>query len=396
MSLFRPHYLLLFWLFLAFSAGCGSQGDIFGGQDNLPIAGVSPWEKIDFYSDFELAQPFILVSDENMEFIEPCLIEIKDQLWMYFEALGFSDENGIQSHQSSAIYLAKINNDGSWEIVNQGEPVIVADESWEGDYVGAPTVIFHDHQFVAYYSGNRGAGIGRAVSKDGIVWEKQSNTPVLVPDQKWEGGEFGQILSPSVVVNDDVYLLWYSGGLAGYEILDRLMGRAIGYAQSEDGISFIKMDTQGRTSITHPGIVEPIFTAEKAWEGHEPDTNEIGKVGMPGVFADRRSDRTVFRMYYSGHKIGDIFSDNVSIGYAGSFDGINFERAKDLLNPILTETFVLTVDGVSDLFDFDEFAGSVIMINNDEFLMAFSQIDAMNWLGYSLKGIGLASCPPRH
>lgn len=390
MLLFVFGVLGIFTLLVA----CGSLGDIFGGQDNLPVSGVWPWGKIDYYNEYELTQPFILLSNENTEYIEPFLMKAQGVFRIYFEIADFEEKNGLVKHTRSEIYLAESKNTIDWEIVNDEQPVLCADVSWENAYVGAPTVAVSDGLFVMLYGGNRGAGIGRAISDDGIHWTKEETNPVIRPDLQWEGGEFGFVLSPSIIIDQGVTHVWYAGGQAGYSDIDTLMGQSIGYARSENGLDFIKMDTENRTSLSHPGRVEPVLVPQKTWEGYMPGNGEKGAVGMPGVFFDDKSDRPVFRMYYSGNRIGDMFSDNVSIGYAGSFDGITFLRADDRFSPIVTEIFVLTLPGISDMLAYDEFSASVIRNGEDSYLMAFSQVDTMNWLSYGLKGIGMASCPP--
>lgn len=397
-KIFTDPGLLLFALgilaIIALTGACGSLGDIFGGQDNLPVSGVWPWGKIDYYNEYELTQPFILLSDENTEYIEPFLMETNNGYRIYFEIADFEEENGIVKHVRSQVFLAESKNSVDWEIANEGNPVLAADVDWENGFVGAPTVAVNNGRHVMLYGGNRGAGIGRATSDDGITWAKEETNPVISPDQKWEGGEFGSVISPSIVIDKGITHVWYGGGQAGHGAIDLLMGQSIGYARSENGLDFVKMDSVGRTSLSQPGRVEPVLNPKKKWEGNIPKEALTGAVGMPGVFLDDKSDRPVFRMYYSGNRIGDMYSDNVSIGYAGSFDGIEFVRADDRFSPIVTEIFVLTLSGISDMLAYDEFSASVIRNGENSYLMAFSQVDSLNWLSYGLKGIALASCPP--
>lgn len=376
-------------------ASCGSLGDIFGGQDNLPVSGVTPWAKIDRFAEFELIQPFALTSDDKTEFLEPSLLRTEGLYRMYFEVARFDEGTGGLAHTQSAVYLAESPDGLDWKVVNDEQPVLEADRTWEDGYVGAPCVIRVDDGYVMYFGGGRGAGIGRADSPDGIVWTKHEANPVLVPDQDWEGGTLGRVLSPGAVFYEGIVHLWYAGGVSGYGLLDQLQGRAIGYARSDDGVVFEKTDADLRTATSHAGRVRPVLEPAKDWEGRLSEGDGSGAVGMPGVLLDTRAEQVVFRLYYSGNRIGGMYEDNVSIGYAGSFDGLEFVRADDLLNPVVTETFALTVDGVSDLLDYDEFSASVIRDRADRYLMAFAQIDALNWLSYGLKGIGLASCPPR-
>jgi hypothetical protein len=384
--------LIAIGLLCLVAAACGSRGDIYGGQENLPVAGVSPWGKIDFYGEYELVQPFILEPEPDHELIEPFVMGHEDRWLLFYEDATMHDEGADLVHTRSIIRLAQSGNGFDWEIID--DAVLAPSQDWEEGIVGAPTVIYYDGSFILYYRGGTGNGIGRAVSQDGWTWVKSPDNPILIPDQDWEGGPGGIVTSPSIALEDGTYMLWYGGGLAGYGPLDKLMGKAVGYAESEDGVHFIKRDIYGRDSEADPGSVAPILTAEKDWEGVQEELPDTGAVGMPGVYVDRSGDRSVFRMYYTGHRIGDLYSDNASIGYAGSFDGIEFVRADDLLNPVVTEKFALTLPGISELLDYDEYAGAAFQPSNGQYLMVFTQADALDQLSYGLKGISMAACPP--
>src|SRR5207247_7425967 len=76
------------------------------------------------------------------------------------------------------------------------EPTVVlgpnAKSGWEED-VNRPTVVKNGESYHMWYTGQRYAAqakgrswIGYAPSPDGKTWERQSDKPVLSPEQPWE------------------------------------------------------------------------------------------------------------------------------------------------------------------------------------------------------------------
>ena len=95
---------------------------------------------------------------------------------------------------------------------------------WEDSQVLTPTVLLVNGNYRMWYAG-RGPKlrIGYAVSSDGIHWTKYPNNPVLdVTSGAWD---FKHVLSPSVVLDGGVYKMWYTGS-------DGVFYR-IGYATTE-------------------------------------------------------------------------------------------------------------------------------------------------------------------
>ena len=136
-------------------------------------------------------------------------------------------------------------------------------------------------------------------SKDGIEWD---GTPidVIKPDRPWEKNA---VMCPHVLYDDTVccYKMWYSGG-------EQYEPDAIGYAESADGIHWIKHKSN------------PIFSADAncAWERYKVTACQVIK------------SEEGYRMFYTG--FSDI--DTASIGIAYSKDGIeNWKRYSE--NPII-------------------------------------------------------------
>jgi len=109
-----------------------------------------------------------------------------------------------------------------------GNPVLeVGDEgSWDDHHVQNPAVIKNGDLFEMWYTGVTTEpyyeSIGYATSTDGINWTKHEGNPVLQGDpESWEDTA---IHDPAVILDGDVYKMWYVGYDGSV--------RRIGYAES--------------------------------------------------------------------------------------------------------------------------------------------------------------------
>ena len=171
----------------------------------------------------------------------------------------------------------------------------VTQQGWEDD-LNRPSVLKRDGCWHMWYTGqyhederNGTSQIFHAVSKDGIRFERTGDEPVLRPDTEWEKTS---TMNPCVLWDETVgkYRMWYSAG-AQYE------PKAIGYAESEDGLHWRKNNSN------------PVFQANASnrWECHKTAGCQVIK---------RESD---FLMLY----IGYYDEDYAQIGMAKSGDGIS-------------------------------------------------------------------------
>jgi len=367
---------LLFLVLTLTVAGCGQASDLFGSLTGVPVNGVAPWQKIDMDPDTELIQPYIIYGEFGTRLIEPFYLVHDDLRYCYFEKADIQEMDEADPLITSEILFA-ISRDGlDWELKYDGRPMLAADEPWEAGAVGAPSVLQIDGRFYMWFAGGNGAGIGVAESSDGVNWTKYAGNPVLTPRQKWEGGDDGIVGSPSVIHHQGRYIMYYSGGLAEGTAMARRSGYAIGYAESEDGIDWIKHDAAGRNDRDGAANVKPIFVASQTWEGFIAGRTQ-GWVSTPQVMVVRPLDREVFHMYYTGNMMGDPIAIDVSIGFAGSFDGLNWEAANPPVNPILQENFSLTLPGLSKYLLYSEFTPSVVRLG-EKYWMLYSQIEPMD------------------
>lgn len=189
-------------------------------------------------------------------------------------------------------------------------PVMVATEEWEGDYVLPRSVIYHDSIYHMWYWGatdnNFGyEAIGYAISPDGINWTKDTNNPVLEPGP--EGAWDDHLIHGcSVILHDSIFHMWYNGH-SGQDI-EKNWG--IGYATSPDGINWSK-DTNNPVMV----------------QGQVGEWDEL-EIELNSVIHDGDN----FQMWYDG--IGYNGGQwCVRAGHAISPDGVNW--MEDSLNPIL-------------------------------------------------------------
>ncbi len=175
-------------------------------------------------------------------------------------------------------------------------------DSWEA-WIGSIDIIRKDTMFYMWYTGgskedNTGC-IGFAWSSDGLSWTKHPK-PVLKPSKgvKWEAWGFG---GPRVIFDEDRYHMWYNGNAGGIPVIGR-----VGYATSKDGI---------------------------VWEKH-PD-NPVLDTGEPGTWDDHAAmveavifNGSYYEMWYHGWNLVQH-----ELGYATSFDGINWKKFPK--NPVL-------------------------------------------------------------
>jgi len=248
------------------------------------------------------------------------------------------------------------------------------DGAWDEGLVVAPYVLFDGQTYKMWYWGYDLRSIGYASSPDGRTWTKyddpattssaySESDPVLIPGQpgSWEDAS---VATPSVLLIDNIYHMWYAGTRdpEHYGLI------SIGHATSEDGINW-ERDTLNNPVLTAGSsgnwddvyLFAPcvIFDGSiyhmwfNGWNGignqirfghatsPHPDSSwikdpnnpvlsyEAGSWDYPRI--DRASvfyDGETFHMWYSG---GGFFE--WQIGYATSKDGSNWTKYSG--NPVL-------------------------------------------------------------
>ncbi len=368
---------------------CGTEGDIIGGTTAWPLSGTKWWNKVDLDQETDGAQPFIFVSGEGEEYLEPSFLKAYGQFWVFFERRSFeSDENGKRTPVSSDILVGRSTDAFTWELLNGGLPVLEAGLDWEDGFVGAPSVLATEGGFTMWYTGGIGDGIGAAVSENGLDWVKVGDEPVLIGDQYWEGGHVG---APCVVFHNHLFRMYYSGGRTDVTPFAQFAGYLIGYADSEDGVNWIKRDTR-RNSSEQGDTVNFVMAPTQEWEGLDGENGLTGAVASPGILITHPADRDVVLMYYSGNFAGDPSAYNMSVGIAGAYDYNSFVKGDYETNPALNEKFILNLDGISIYLAYSEYTPSVIQLEWNQYIMLFAQSDPISELTGGQQGIALATC----
>jgi predicted GH43/DUF377 family glycosyl hydrolase len=188
-----------------------------------------------------------------------------------------------------------------------------ASGQWDDYMVANPFVLYDNGVYMMWYHGHPGpdtsSALGFANSTDGVNWTKYSGNPVMSVGSGWESG---YIHSPSVMKEDSVYKMWYSGrqGLGGQT--------RIGFANSTDGVHWVK------------------------YEG-----NPVLDVGTSGSWEDKHvaeciviKDGGIYKMWYQGTNS----TNTAQIGYATSTDGLNWTKYAG--NPVFTVGPPGSVDSV--------------------------------------------------
>jgi beta-1,2-mannobiose phosphorylase / 1,2-beta-oligomannan phosphorylase len=189
-----------------------------------------------------------------------------------------------------------------------------------------------------------------ATSADGLDWQPRG--VAIAPEELWEKSA---VMCPSVLrYPDGTYHMWYSGG-------ERYEPDAIGYAVSEDGIHWRRMDGP---------VLRP--DPESSWESE--------RVAGAHVF---EKDGYLYAAYIG---FADGFEES-SIGIARSRDGIDWQRHAG--NPVITH---------GDPGDFDSINvyKPFVVIDGDRWRMWFNASAPISGtdrdLDNRIEQIGYASC----
>ena len=173
------------------------------------------------------------------------------------------------------------------------------------DIIGS--VILYDDTYMMWYSGGsdgRPDCVGLATSEDGIAWTRDANNPVFEvgPEGSWDQD---RVTCGDVTMVDDTYHMWYTGGNFSLEVF------GIGHAFSTDGINW-ERDPDN-----------PVLTVELEgdWEYEWIWVDEV-------VF-----NGSEFHMWYQAGNYPGSDNEVKAIGHATSPDGSIWTR--DLGNPVL-------------------------------------------------------------
>jgi predicted GH43/DUF377 family glycosyl hydrolase len=231
---------------------------------------------------------------DSLSVMAPTVVDFQDREWLYYAGNEIEDfsigvasraqgEEAFERTAESPILKPGSDVAQDWKRFAQNTPeaVVVGDEVW------------------VYYSGRRefdeGLGVGLAKSSDGLLFTDVEENPVL--SELPEGSIFDQagVAHPSIVHREGGFQLWYATG-----------EHDIGYAVSEDGVSFER------------------YCGNPVFEG-SADTWDVGLVKAPEVAFD--GDQ--YWMTYSGGGRGSY-----QVGWASSSDGVDWIAAETPILPV--------------------------------------------------------------
>jgi predicted GH43/DUF377 family glycosyl hydrolase len=183
-----------------------------------------------------------------------------------------------------------------------GNPIMVPDTAaWEAGGPLYPGIIIFQGGYKMWYAGYNveytSAMIGYATSSDGITWQRDiDNNPVLTIGAPGEW-DFNGITTPHINLIDSTYHLWYTARpYSGNP-------RQVGYASSDDGITWTKYNN---TTTTNPPYLEsdPVLKPSPGqWDGEAVTGGNVILIG------------DILHMWYDGYK--SPFSSNpLKIGFA--------------------------------------------------------------------------------
>lgn len=204
--------------------------------------------------------------------------------------------------------------------------------NWESE-VNRPRVIKQGDSYHLWYTGQTAdkSWIGYATSLDGHSWKRESDKPVLSPEQAWEKTT---VMCPDVLwdENTKLFRMWYSAG-------EQYEPDAIGYATSPDGKNWTKL------------AANPIFRAEpnNSWEKAKVTACQV----LP--YQDG------YVMFY----IGFADQDHAQIGVAHSKDGITAWK-RHAANPIMRPS------GSDNGWDHDAVYKPAILMEDNRWLLWYN------------------------
>ncbi len=261
-----------------------------------------------FHAQGYIGDPFVLKSDTGYE------------LWLSGYDTS-TDQLGIaHSHSSDGIV---------WEDTQPaagGIALSFIPAGWDRNGIEMANVIQEEtcfRMFYASYDDQNVFSIGTAVSEDGHTWTREGSGPILTPTLPWEqpfqvgDSYFGGVLEPSVLLEDGVYRMWYTG----WGEHEGQWGHFIGYAESIDALEWEKES-------------EPVFLPEA-------DGWDDAVVTQAHVIADPAGG---YHLFYMGQSAADRAfctqnecAANYAVGHIGhaySEDGFTWIRNPQ--NPLLS------------------------------------------------------------
>ena len=214
------------------------------------------------------------------------VIDVKDEVWLYY--IGWNVRNTIPYHNSIGLAISK---DGgvNFRKFSEGplfdrtykEPyfsstpyILVENGIWKMWYLSATKWIKYNNRNEPFYH------IKYAESPDGINWIREGKIAINFKD------EFEcAIARPCVIKESSIYKMWYSYRNIGDYRVDKTKSYRIGYAESYDGITWLRMDKEVAINVSEKGwdstmIEYPYIYTYQNRKYMLYNGNEFGKTGF--------------------------------------------------------------------------------------------------------------------
>lgn len=181
-----------------------------------------------------------------------CVLQKENEIWLYYT--GWNQKISTPYHNAIGIAVSK---DAGYTFDRLFEGPILDRSPYEPYITATPKVIMDNNQYKMWYgSGTEWIKIEDkyesvydikfATSVDGISWDRSGQT-CITSDCKLEA-----LCTPSVVVEQDCYKMWYSYRDA-VNFRDGQGSYRIGYAESRDGVAWTRMDKQAGIDLSATG-----------------------------------------------------------------------------------------------------------------------------------------------
>ncbi len=144
----------------------------------------------------------ILIGDSvnNIKVTVQSVLKVNNTYYMYYTS------HDINNYDKMIINLATSSDGIKWNKY-QNNPILIADQSWEGIGISFPAVIFDNGQFIMIYQNTDRSKFGVAYSGDGKNWTKRAKYIFSISDTK---NNPNQIDYPFLVKSGNEYRLYYS------------------------------------------------------------------------------------------------------------------------------------------------------------------------------------------
>jgi predicted GH43/DUF377 family glycosyl hydrolase len=172
-----------------------------------------------------------------------CVLNVSGKRYLYYVGWNL----GVTVPWRNSIGLAI--SEGNGTVFKKVSRAPVMDRSNEDPFsLSYPWVLFDQGLFRMWYGSNLEWGrnekdmrhvIKYAASRDGIAWQRTGTIAINFKDD----GEYA-IARPCVVKDEGMYRMWYAYRGETYRI---------GYAESQDGISWIRKDEEAGISVSESG-----------------------------------------------------------------------------------------------------------------------------------------------